>query len=122
QLSALARSSEYVTADMDVLMAGNPAMTGRTHQQRDRTVGRPTATTGSIFRFEALDAGQEFHGLLAVTAEDESAIGHDTGLIQDVLGTTLLLGRSRRAGYGGAARLTWGSLRERESDGSSVLA
>jgi CRISPR-associated protein Csx10 len=122
QLSALARSLEYVTADMDVLMGGNPAMMSRTHQQRDRSVGRPTITTGSIFRFEALDAGQEFHGLLAVTAEDEVAVSHDTGLIQDVLGTTLLLGRSRRAGYGGAARVTWGSLRERESDGVRVVA
>ncbi len=91
----------------------------RTHRRRDRSAG--AAAAGTLFRFEAIDAGQEFHGLLAVGGEDEATVARDVAALQEALGGLVLLGRSRRAGYGGAARLAWGPPREREAIGGRLL-
>ncbi len=81
-----------------------PGVGGRLHQQRDREVGRPWAEEkterahGTIFSYEYLEAGQAFRGRIVC---DE----RDTGRIKELLALPLLVGRSRRAGYGGEARV-----------------
>lgn len=103
-----------------------PSVSGRTHQQRDRPVGRAWKEAngtahGTVFTYEALDAGQTFGGVIAVdgaAAEIEARIA----VIREKLGERLLLGRSRRAGYGGDAAITWQAPRDAEREGSHPLA
>ncbi len=90
------------------------------HHQRSRRMGRPVAGEGALFVFEALDAGQSFRGFLAVDGDEEDA----RRAIREVRAAareTLLLGRSRRAGYGGRARISWGTPRRRELEGRQGL-
>lgn len=80
------------------------------HDQRDREMGRawkkvtPSGeeTRGAIFVYTSLDAGQRFAGFVAGAA-------HDVARIRELLpdGSTISVGRSRRAGYGGEGVLRW---------------
>jgi CRISPR-associated protein Csx10 len=107
-----------------------PRRQGRVHQQRDRSRGRAwTEETngretphGTIFAFESLEAGQRFAGVLLVRGESD---GDCAALVDQVKGRLqgpLLLGRSRRGGYGGDAVIEWGDLRERELGGQGLIA
>jgi CRISPR-associated protein Csx10 len=114
-------ATSFVTLGTPEMTAKGVLTTGRAHHQRDRTAGRPVLDRGSVFHFEALDAGQEFHGLLAIHGE-ESAVASDLQTIREALGPTLLLGRSRHAGYGGAATIQWGEPVPREVEGERILS
>ena len=104
---------------------------GRAHQQRDRSLGRAwterledgsEVAHGTLFSFEYLEAGQEFSGLLV--AHDESEANCDALLarVRELLSSgPVLLGRSRRGGYGGDAEIQWGDPREREVEGQGTL-
>jgi len=91
------------------------------HHQRSRRMGRPIEDEGALFVYESLDAGQVFRGLIAVEGRDQNDIGARIAAVQKATGDTLLLGRSRRAGYGGQAALEWGAPRDRELDGRAGL-
>ncbi len=65
------------------------------HVFRDRVKGRATAGRGTVFRYEALAAGQWFSGCILV---DQDA---DAATIRELLQPDIAwLGRSRSAGYG----------------------
>jgi CRISPR-associated protein Csx10 len=95
-------------------------MSAAVHHQRSRRMGRPVEGEGALFMFEALEAGQTFRGFLAVDGDERAAfvIAEE---VKAAAGKTLLLGRSRRAGYGGRARLAWGTPRKRELEGRKGL-
>lgn len=101
-----------------------PRMGSRLHQQRDREKGRPwTRRSGSveerqgvIFSYEYLEAEQVFHGAIQVMP----AAAADIDRIQVLLGVgPILVGRSRRAGYGGEATVEFTGLAQREYENVS---
>ncbi|MDD1425628.1 CRISPR-associated RAMP protein Csx10 [Dolichospermum sp. ST_sed9] len=65
------------------------------HNQRHRSRGRSTEETGEIFRYEAIDKGQTFQGIVLCDYTDTKTI--ETLLQQD---KNLWLGGSQSAGYG----------------------
>jgi CRISPR-associated protein Csx10 len=114
--------SRYLTLTEPTPRGGTVTKTGRVHHQRDRRVGKPTERTGALFRFEALEEGQRFGGLIVCRGADEDTVERLMGQVRRALGETVLLGRSRRAGYGGSARLEWGQPRSREIEGQAVAS
>ena len=88
----------------------------RSHQQRDRVKGRSWKTThvdgsekahGVLFAYEYLEPGQSFHGLIQVIADSETEAEAIIATIREILnGRQIAVGRSRRAGYGGAATMS----------------
>jgi len=64
------------------------------HTQRDRVMGRATESSGAVFRYEALAAGQTFGGVI-LCAEAQAADS-----LEPLLQAGLFLGGSRNAGYG----------------------
>lgn len=93
-----------------------PRTDARMHQQRDREVGRSwrkrengTETAqGTPFVYEYLEADQPFRGIVQVIASSDAEADVLIEKIKALLtGQTVLVGRSRRAGYGGAASITF---------------
>jgi len=89
-----------------------PPTNSRFHQQRDRVKGRPWTERsgaqerahGTIFSYEYLESGQLFRGVIQVMPEARRLVS----LLKDaVCSSPLLLGRSRRAGYGGQGEIKW---------------
>ncbi len=88
-----------------------PRTGARLHQQRDRVKGRPwldkrggqELAQGAIFAFEYLEAEQVFRGAVQVTARAQV----DRERIKALFDQSILIGRSRRAGYGGQAELAF---------------
>jgi CRISPR-associated protein Csx10 len=101
-----------------------PGVSARVHQQRDRTKGRSWTDTsqgheqphGTLFACESLDAGQTFEGAIQIRARSDSERDAILRQVQSLLGESVLLGRSRRAEYGGDARVEFDSqqIRQRE--------
>lgn len=68
------------------------------HNKRDRQKGRSTQTEGEIFRYDAIDKGQAFQGIILYNENDEQTI---VETIKDLLTPSdIWLGGSRSAGYG----------------------
>src|SRR5690606_8494300 len=82
-----------------------PPIGSRFHQQRDRIKGRPWKDRaeqphGALFAYEYLEAEQVFRGVVQVMPRARA----DIERIKELLGAgPILVGRSRRAGYGGEA-------------------
>ncbi|HQH74104.1 MAG TPA: hypothetical protein PK360_18660, partial [bacterium] len=102
-------------------------MNARLHHQRDRKKGRAWKEVnkegqeiphGAIFAFEFLDAGQSFQGMIQVGAETGEECDHIESRLKELLPGPILVGRSRRAGYGGMAAIRWGEPGEREVMGA----
>lgn len=116
------RFSDYVTLDSPDRRYASPRRMARTHHQRDPQRGRPWRnpetgeSVGALYDYEALDAGQRFGGVIAVDS-DRVDIQRTMRRLQELLASPVLLGRSRRAGYGGEATVQWGERRDREPDG-----
>jgi len=102
----------------------------RTHQQRDRDKGRSWKTTlpdgseephGGLFAYEFLEPDQTFQGLFQVwgntTDEAEALIELIKTRFTD---RQIFIGRSRRAGYGGAATISFGSIEQHELSNEDV--
>lgn len=94
----------------------------RVHQQRDRVKGRPwkdrhESSHGAIFAYEYLEAGQIFTGMIQVSG----AATNDVDRIKRLLEQPILIGRSRRAGYGGDAVVSELVEIPREFAGASAL-
>ncbi len=108
----------------------NAGIGARTHHQRDRKRGRAwkeicdgrEITHGAIFTYESLDPGQEFGGFIQVCGSDEVDCQSRIASVQRLLKKQIHLGRSRRAGYGGAAEIVWGTVTEREVSGEGVIS
>jgi CRISPR-associated protein Csx10 len=66
------------------------------HTQRDARKGRSTKDSGDIYRYESLAAGLQLQALILTTSDQSEEIVKWLG------GTTLWIGRARRAGYGKA--------------------
>ncbi|NLI82933.1 MAG: hypothetical protein GX443_14765 [Deltaproteobacteria bacterium] len=121
QLTSLGEAFISIGGGKPVAM--HPTVSARIHHQRDRRKGRAWkdqegTTHGAIFTFESLDAGQTFQGLIQIRGETDEACRQAADRIRELLGDTLLVGRSRRAGYGGLAVITWGEVRDREVRGA----
>jgi CRISPR-associated protein Csx10 len=101
-----------------------PRIGSRLHQQRDREKGRSWTKRngaseerrGMIFPYEYLEAEQIFRGAIQVMP----AATADIGRIQESLSTgPILIGRSRRAGYGGEATIEFTGQTQREYENVS---
>lgn len=106
-----------------VRLVATPRIDARLHQQRDRVKGRPwteqvdgqEVPQGTIFAYEYLEPGQVFRGLVQVHLQAATPADADRmselreqyeGRIRALLdGRSILVGRSRRAGYGGDAEI-----------------
>ena len=100
--------------------------TGKVHHQRDRAKGRAWTdaeerTHGALFSMEALAGDQQLEGLVAIRGADEGECDRLFDLVKPCFQQTVLIGRSRRAGYGGCCRLGWLPKRDRELRGANVL-
>ena len=99
----------------------------RMHQQRDRTKGRSWTERdtekrhGEIFAFEFLEPNQAFQGIIQVIADSD---GDADAIIDKIKATfqsqTILVGRSRRAGYGGAAKIEFGQQEKHEANWGDI--
>lgn len=121
ELAALAES--FITIGSARLALIQPEISVRFHHQRDRIKGRAWKdkdgrSHGSLFVFESLDAGQSFEGLLQICVDSKEQCSQIEARIKELLGDSILVGRSRRAGYGGMARIKWGKSRECEVEGA----
>ncbi len=65
------------------------------HNMRDRKKGRGTDNNGAVFRYNALDAGQTFQGVILCDNPDDVA---EIKLLLEL--KDIFLGGSRKAGYG----------------------
>lgn len=120
QLTAPAEGFLTIGAARPTLV--QPELSARIHHQRDRKKGRAWKdkqgeTHGAIFAFESLDAGQSLKGIIQVRGDSEEECLRIEDRIKGLLGDSILVGRSRRAGYGGMARVQWETGRKREVEG-----
>lgn len=105
-----------------------PARGSRVHQQRDRARGRAWKDPGTeelhgtIFTFEFLEAEQEFDGLVQILGKNEATCDALAAHVKKALRGPILVGRSRRGGYGGDATISWGDLRDREVTGQGIIS
>jgi CRISPR-associated protein Csx10 len=101
------------------LEVGHPSVSGHHHHQRDRSKGRAWTdpvteeTHGTLFGYESLDARQSFGGLVMLQSEADS-VQEQVDRLKGLLRGQVILGRSRRAGYGGDGSFDWHELRDRE--------
>lgn len=96
----------------------------RVHQQRDRVRGRSGRAeevasgdelAGTPFAYEFLERAQMFHGVIQFLADSEK----EAELLIEAVKVQLdqrqiFIGRSRRAGYGGAATVTFQTVESQE--------
>lgn len=122
QLGAPIRDA--VTVGAAELTRVQARISGRMHQQRDRARGRAWTDRGTgqahgtVYGYESLDAGQQLGGVLAIDGDEADRLAER---LRELLDGTVLLGRSRRAGYGGDPAIEWNALRDREVEGSSQV-
>jgi CRISPR-associated protein Csx10 len=129
QLQSL--EAPFVTLDQPDLTAGVTSLESRVHQQRYRPKGRAytdpvtNEARGTIFTYEALEANQEFRGIVAISGQNQVEIDTRLAQVKTALGEKVYLGRSRRARYGGEALVSaWspvGVRGEREAEGRNGL-
>jgi CRISPR-associated protein Csx10 len=114
ELSAVEHA--FLACDAGGMYAAPVYCSARMHHQRDRKKGRPLGSkaSGAIFTYEALEAGQQFTGSIAVRANSDEDVLVLIDELKDLCGTELLLGRSRRAGYGGLANIALAGPADRE--------
>jgi CRISPR-associated protein Csx10 len=117
----------------EYVAAGSPAdlvsvdVSARVHHQRDRVRGRPWTERsnggddvphGAVYSYESIDLGQRFAALVQIRGELDEL----EAMLRAHVPAELLLGRSRRATYGGAAGVTWAASRQlREHQGEWSL-
>ncbi len=102
----------------------------RSHQQRDRIKGRSWKRTladgseeahGALYAYEFLEPGQSFQGMLQVIADSETESQAIIEKVTQLLnGRLIALGRSRRAGYGGSATISFASTEQHEANWGDV--
>jgi CRISPR-associated protein Csx10 len=102
---------------------GMPRIESRLHQQRDRIKGRSWKDRderrhGALFAYEYLEADQIFRGVIQIMSTAVS----DVEYLRELLGAApILIGRSRRAGYGGEALVEFTGQGQSEYENMSGL-
>ena len=129
QLSGIKES--FLSLDRADYIAAEVTLESRVHQQRDRKMGRarsssgrdqPREAHGTIFTYEALEAGQDFQGIIAISGRSEKDTNDIWQKIQEIWGPRVSLGRSRNARYGGAVTVCYEKFsREHETAGASGI-
>jgi CRISPR-associated protein Csx10 len=122
-------SEPFVAIGAAQLLRVSPQRGSRIHQQRDRPKGRAWKRTingreeahGAIFVYEYLEAGQEFDGVILICGSNEDDCHNLLSRLQGHLQPPILLGRSRRGGYGGDADVRWHPTRHREVEGRGLI-
>jgi CRISPR-associated protein Csx10 len=107
----------------------SPTLGSRVHHQRDRSQGRAwkeerdgrEVPHGALFTFEFIEPGQEFEGLIQLRGGDEETCKALAETVKATFGNQILLGRSRRGGYGGHATIQPRELRDREVTGQGIV-
>jgi len=80
-----------------------PALASALHNQRDRVMGRATASNGAVFTYESVRRATMYSGLIAFRIVDSEERTRLDTLLRELLSSRLRFGRSRRVQYGGAA-------------------
>lgn len=98
-----------------------PPIGSRIHQQRDRIKGRPWKDRaeqphGALFAYEYLEPDQVFRGVIQVMPAATADIERIKRLLS---AEPILIGRSRRAGYGGEAEVEFTGQAQREYENVS---
>ena len=124
--------ASFLSLDQADLHTAFVTLESRVHQQRDRSAGRAYTyrdpvtgaeeARGTIFIYEAIEAGQQFQGIVAISGQGQNEIDKIWGDLKCVVGDRLSLGRSRNARYGGGAVIAWGTPRCYETvDATGVI-
>jgi CRISPR-associated protein Csx10 len=86
-------------------------VSSRIHHQRDRAMGRAWEkdgeSRGTVFVYDHMAENQSFKGCVVIAGKDTAEVDSLVAGLKGLIGTSLILGRSRRAGYGGNATITW---------------
>jgi len=122
-------SDPFVTVGAAQPLRVSPTLGSRVHHQRDRSRGRAwkeeqdgrEVPHGALFTFEFIEPGHEFEGVIQLRGTDQESCKALAEKIMAAFGNQILLGRSRRGGYGGDATIRWGEPRDREVTGQGVL-
>lgn len=118
----------FVSIGAAQLLRVGPVRGRRVHQQRDRTRGRAWTDPqteephGTIFAVEFLEADQDFGGIVQILGKDEATCDALAAQVKEALRGPVLVGRSRRGGYGGDATIAWDGPRDREVSGQDVIS
>lgn len=110
-------SYEFVTYTSAVKSGFNVDTGSQIHHQRDRKRGRPIGEedgTGTVFVYQYIKEDQEFAGFIVIHAEDENEASVLIDAIRNATQDQILIGKSKRASYGGNAQLKWYKPKERE--------
>lgn len=100
---------EYINYTAADRYGVNTKTSSQLHHQQDRKAGRPLGEEegrGTVFVYQYIERGQSFIGLIAVRGENQSEIDNLVKDIRDTINDRIFVGRSRRASYGGNARIT----------------
>jgi len=122
-------SESFVSIGAAEPLCVSPKRNSRIHQQRDRQKGRAwkeirngrEEARGTIFVYEYLEPRQEFDGVILVRGADEQECEDLINRVKQYLTPPILLGRSRRSGYGGDADIQWHTPRDREVEGQGLV-
>ncbi len=120
----------YISLGAASIEVAAPSIGSRVHHQRDRLYGRAwkeqyhdgkIVSHGAVYTYNFLEAEQQFGGVIQIscTEEDELRL---IERVKECLVSPIILGRSRRSGYGGEAEITWQGSTPRELSGSRVLS
>lgn len=102
----------HATLQRGDVVITEPTLLTRTRHQRDRDMGRPTAQGGGLFENRFVPAGAVLAGLVAADGDDAEEL---LTQVRGILGQRpLMLGRARRAGFGGLPLLTFDPVRAEE--------
>jgi len=115
--------SAFLNLGASRLSLVRPRMMMRLHHRRDRAKGRAWKdkkgqTHGVMFTFESLAEGQEFIGMVQVRGASDEECNELAKRIREQIGEIVLIGRSKKAGYGGNARIVWLDEQEKEATGT----
>lgn len=129
EASLMSLSEGFVSIGAAQPQRVEPRRSSRIHQQRDRSRGRAwkedrdgrEEAHGAIFAFEYLEPGQDFDGLILLRGQTDKECEELAKSVQRCLVSPILLGRSRRGGYGGDAEITWHAPRDREVEGQGLV-
>ena len=110
-------SEDFITIGAAQPALYSPKISSRIHNQRDRERGQAGKEKGTIFTFEFLDSNQMFGGVIQLCSEQDEELDQIECRVKKLFGETLLVGRSRRSGYGGMASIEWKERQNHETVG-----
>ncbi len=97
EISPKLLNEEFCTVEDDEVILYRVKRRINIHNQRDRKRGKGIEGSGAVFRYDAIDAGQTFQAVVLCESDQDKAIIESLLQPEDIL-----LGGSKRAGYGHA--------------------